>query len=152
MPLLVCGCKLRCPSKLSEELQPDTSIKNRFWKQRHTSRRENNHTCPEVQLPHSRWILLNSIRTSKANTPSLKRKRLYNFKATRTPLKPSEDHLLIKGRHWWKNNYYPSKNKILFCFPITQMKKGQMPGTDWQVPREGTLKETGNKPEKATLS
>lgn len=32
------------------------------------------------------------------------------------------------------------------------MKKGQMPGTDSQVPGEGTLKETGNKPKKATLS
>lgn len=114
MPLLVCGYKLRYQSKLSEELQPDISIKNRFWKWRSTSCRENNHSCPEIQLSHGRWILLNSIRTSKANTHFLKRKRLYNFKAMRIPLKSSEDHLLTKGRHWWKNNYYPSKQKYPF--------------------------------------
>lgn len=154
MPLLVGGCKLRCPSKLWKEPQLDISIKNNVWKWQRTSCRENNHSCPEVQVPHSRWILLNSIRTSKANTLFLKRKGLYNFKATIMPLKPSKDHLLTKGRHWQNNNKYPSKKKkkIVFCFATTQMKKGQMPGTDWQLPGEGMLKETGNKPEKATLS
>lgn len=50
----VCGCKLRCPSKLSEEPQPHISIKNNFCKRQCTSCREDKHSCPEVQLPHSR--------------------------------------------------------------------------------------------------
>lgn len=154
MPLLVCGYKLRYQSKLSEELQPDISIKNRFWKRRSTSCRENNHSCPEEQLSYSKWILLNCIRTSKANTRFLKRKRLYNLKAMRMPLKPSEDHLLTKGRHWWKNNYYPSKQKyfILLCHYTNEK------GTDARHRLTGPRRrghwrrlET-SQPEKATLS
>lgn len=154
MPLLVGGCKLRCPSKLWKEPQLDISIKNNVWKWQRTSCRENNHSCPEVQVPHSRWILLNSIRTSKANTLFLKRKGLYNFKATIMSLKPSKDHLLTKGRHWQNNNKYPSKKKkkncILLChytnekgtdarYRLTATRRRDAEG-DWKQARESNTK------------